>query len=794
MTTFDSPSASKSFGPKYKVNTTRSFGTPGNNTTSKSSKFTVIALVEGRGNARGEIGMASMDVRFSEVNICQLMDTSSYALLKIRLELLNPVEVIVPELTNDKNNMNVLLELIKSTCKAVQVTTVHRRYFNEGRGAEIIKQLAVPECSNIDGDVLKKYYCVSAFAALIRYVEYVQNTLFAQNSLKITYENSENSCMIDLHTLRNLEVISMTSKHERDSLYSVLNTCLTASGERTLRSNLLQPSANLDSINAKLDCVEELVNNHAMLERLRAVLSYMHDLGAVITVCVHLSRGGNVRNAKQTIQQIINLQKTLQMLESLRKVLSLAKSKTFLSCANCLRDARLKKIHNMIDAKIDVSAFTRSDRRGSLAVKEQMIMAVRSGIEVLLDVPRRAYQELVVDVQQQGIEEAKNVPGATMVYSVQKGFHMTVPTQTPYKLKLPHNLIQVVKNRSSVSFTTRSLIQYNDRIQQFENEILLQSGVVVDGLLTEIRTLIPSLYHCIEVISACDYAASLAFMVIKQGRHPVLEQNCDATSNDTYLAEESRFVMITGPNMAGKSTYLKQVCLLQILAQMGSMVPAEFASFKLMTRIFSRVGHNDDLNANLSAFALEMSEMNIITQFADADSLVVIDELARSTSTEEGIGISYAICERLIAKHAYVLFATHFLDLALLEMNYPAVQNCHFAVEIHKDADGREILETTHKMCKGTYKGPLYGLELAELTTFPSDIVEKARSLAQKLRVSAEQRHNIADSEVDIRIMAQLAHKIAQAFPRAAEIDTEQLSAYLNQLRIAYKKDTFRTG
>ncbi|TKR80879.1 hypothetical protein L596_014866 [Steinernema carpocapsae] len=795
VTTFDSNNASKSFNaPKYKVtNNSRSFlASPGGN--NSTNKYTVIALVEGRGNARGEIGMASMDVRYSEVSICQLMDTPSYSLLKIRLQLLDPVEVVVPEPPSDKsNNMDMLLEMIKTSCKSVQVTIVHRRYFNEGRGAEIVKQLAVPECSNINPGILKKYYCISSFAALIKYVEFIQNTMFAQHSLKVTYESMENSCMIDVNTLRNLEVIGGESRRENDSLYSVLNKCQTAGGDRTLRSNLLQPSANLEFINMRADCIEELTNSPSMLERLRATLSYMHDLGAVITVCVHLNKGDNARNAKHTIQQIINLQRTLHMMESLQKVLSVAKSRLF-----------------TIYASIDVTQFNRNDRRGSLAVKEQMIMAVREGIEILLDVPRKAYQELVVDVQQQGLVEAQNVPGAAMIHSLQKGFHMTVATNNPYRVKLPPNLIQVVRNRCSVSFTTRSLIQYNDRIQQFENEILIQSAGVIDGLLTEIRALIPSLYYCIEIISTCDYIASLAVYaakapsvrpvfssstVIKQGRHPVLEQSSDVTCNDTYMSNESRFIMITGPNMAGKSTYLKQVCLLQILAQMGSMVPAEFASFKLITRIFSRVGHNDDLSANLSAFALEMSEMNVITQFADPNSLVVIDELARSTSTEEGIGICYAICERLLSRKAFVLFATHFLDLALLEMNYPAIENYHFSIEVKKDSEGRETLEATHNMCKGTYKGPLYGLELAELTTFPETIVEKARDLAQKLRCNTEQRHNITENQIDNRILAQLAHKIMSIFPRANDAQPEQLADFLKELQIAYKKDTsFREG
>ncbi|VDO45588.1 unnamed protein product [Onchocerca flexuosa] len=165
--------------------------------------------------------------------------------------------------------------------------------------------------------------------------------------------------------------------------------------------------------------------------------------------------------------------------------------------------------------------------------------------------------------------------------------------------------------------------------------------------------------------------------------------------------------------MAGKSTYLKQICLLQVLAQTGSFVPAEMALFPVLTRIFSRIGHNDDLTANLSAFSLEMSEMVPILRDADSFSLILIDELACSTAYEEGLSICIAICEELLQKKAYVVFATHYLDLVSLAAMYPAVANFHFSASIEKikQDDGSEVekFQCSHKLYTGPYNGPLYG-------------------------------------------------------------------------------------
>uniref|UniRef100_A0A914CRA4 DNA mismatch repair proteins mutS family domain-containing protein n=1 Tax=Acrobeloides nanus TaxID=290746 RepID=A0A914CRA4_9BILA len=807
---------SKSGMPKYKIKiNTLNTRTP-KNTTGSTNSVTIVALMEGRGTDRGQIGIASMDLRHSELSICEFYDTNAYTLLKVRLHILDPVEIILPEYPTEKNNpTKLLVDMIQTMFTNVTVVPLQRRYFNDARGIELIKQLAAPGCSNFETSMIKKYYCMASAAALIKYIEYIQNVLFAQNSLKVTYESVEDSCLIDVSTWKNLDLILLNKRHvkgEYNSLFEILNLCQTPGGMRTLRSCLLSPSANVDTINARLDAIEELVKNQSMLERLRSLMTNLHDLQQILTLCVHITplEISNNEETKKSIRskilQVIQLKALLSVVGSLSSVIEYTKCPILQDNRKRLEDERLREAADFINDQIDDAVLLKK-QRGSVGAKYSVIFAVREGRHVLLDLSRRAYQELIVHLTQVAASEIAQIPGAQLNYSFSRGYHLTLNAAEPYSVNLPSQCMHIVRNRASVTFTTRSLIKYNDRLIQAETEVLMKSNHVVVQLIESIRKFLPALYNAVEYISFLDFITSLAVysatvptvrpifstqMVIKQGRHPILDYKHDVIPNDTYVVSDARFLIITGPNMAGKSTYMKQVCLLQILAQIGCKVPADFAMFVPMRQIFSRVGHNDDLSRNLSAFALEMSEMSVILQNITEHSFIIIDELARSTSTEEGMGICYAICESLIKSKAFVFFATHFLDISLLELNFSAVQNFHFAIETRKDEDGSEVLVPSHVLYKGMYRGPLYGLELAELTTLPETILLNAREMATRLRAAVETQHSkVDDPEMERRRLAHLAHRIIHLFSLTDTTSKQSLAQYLKHLRDGTKEGIF---
>ncbi|VDN04074.1 unnamed protein product [Thelazia callipaeda] len=810
--------------PKYRsFSTSRDYSRISANGTKISLRSCIIfSLVEGRGNARGEIGLASIDALCSELHILQFIDSASYARLRIQIQVQEPVEVfnfnvfisdqdfaqvIVPEVSGEKvNSMHTLLELIRSTYPEVEITMISRRYFNDVKGIELLQQLSSQESSNLTSEVFKKYYCMAAAAALIKYVEYIQSIFFAQNSLKVTYLVVEKSCFMDVNTMRNVELVErihFKQKMAGRSLFSVLNTCQTSGGIRLLRSSLLQPSADLEMIEARLDAVEELISNQPKLDRLRMIVTGVSDMYRLISVCCYgETQKETIRMVEHRITQILNLQQTLYLIKPLRDALRNSEALLFQICYNHLNDERFERILDVLNRVLDRTHAV--GERSALALRQRRCYAVREGLDQMIDMMRKAYEELLRDIREKSDEE--KISDAKLIYTANRGFHFSIPCPDPVgDISLPSHFVDMVRNRASISCTTRSLLRYNERIDEVVNEILIRSNVIVVELLNQIRPLIPCLYHAIEAVSIVDFIACLAMyatkiptvrpsftpsvsLIIKQGRHPILDfASENFIPNDAYLSLESRVDIITGPNMAGKSTYLKQICLLQVLAQTGSFVPAEMAAFPLLTRIFSRMGHNDDLTYNLSAFALEMSEMSPILRSADSLSLVLIDELAQSTAYEEGLSICFAICEELLKKKAYVILATHYLDLASMATLYPAVDNFHFPATTIKitqdDGSVMEKLDCSHKLCTGPYDGPIYAFNLANLTTYPREVLNEAHALATSLRTQRNLTLQMDDRARRRRAIVRFACKLRSMLPILVNTETVTAANYLTKLR-----------
>ncbi|VDM24478.1 unnamed protein product [Toxocara canis] len=546
--------ASSSTLPKYKCHLAASTSSRTPASSRRSAKScVVVSIVEGRGNARGEIGLASMDALCSYLRISQFIDTASYTRLRIQLQVLDPAEVIVPDTSMDKSkNMTAVTEVIKNTFPSVEVTFVARQYFSDQRGVQLVQQLSDDESSNITPEVLQKYYCMAATAALIKYVEYVQNVLFAQSSLKITYETLSKVCFIDLTTMQNLEVIErpgITAASSR-SLYSVLNKCLTDGGVRLLRSNLLQPSTDAPVINARCDAVQDLIGDQPKLERLRAIISGACDIQQLVTVCCYLEKGTtSIQNAEQKLSQVLNLKDTLNLIDPLKKALKSSRSTILRACCEQLDDDRFESVINVLNERLSTNVTM--VQKSSFGIRNRRCYAIRDGQSSMIDLARRAYEEMINDAEEKAKEDTAKLPDAKLVYTAQRGFHYSVPCADPLSvLKLPPEFIQVVRHRASVSCTTRELIKYNDRIAVAVNEIMLSSNAIVVGLLSQIRASIACLYNVVEVISNIDYLISLAMyamktftvrptfseanaLVIRRGRHPLLDfDSGDVVPND----------------------------------------------------------------------------------------------------------------------------------------------------------------------------------------------------------------------------------------------------------------------
>lgn len=383
-------------------------------------------------------------------------------------------------------------------------------------------------------------------------------------------------------------------------------------------------------------------------------------------------------------------------------------------------------------------------------------------------------------------------------FETARQYYMRVPISELAERSLPGIFINTFKKRGYVECQTLDLVKLNQKITDSHNEVINMSDHSIQELIQDIRSEISSLFRISEGISMLDMLASFAQLVttqdyvrpeltdtlaIKAGRHPVREKihTNKFVPNDAYATRQSRFQIITGCNMSGKSTYIRALALMTVMAQIGCFVPAQYASFPITHQLFARVSADDNVEANVSTFASEMREMSFILRNIEPRSMVIIDELGRGTSTVDGLSIAIAIAEALVESQALVWFATHFRDLARIMAERNGVVNLHLAVELSAATSEMTML---YKIADGYVQDKHYGLALARLVALPSDLVEIAQKASETLNWKSENRNKsprvIAIAKRRKLILA-LREQLKQA--RDGKMEGEMLRKWLKKLQ-----------
>jgi DNA mismatch repair protein MSH4 len=323
---------------------------------------------------------------------------------------------------------------------------------------------------------------------------------------------------------------------------------------------------------------------------------------------------------------------------------------------------------------------------------------------------------------------------------------------------IPDVFINVVRRKKMVECQTLELVKLNQKITDAHNEVVNMSDRTIQGLIEEVRTKIHPLFKISEGIAMVDMIAAFAQLVttqeyskpeitatlaIQAGRHPVREkiQHDRYVPNDVYADASSRFQIITGCNMSGKSTYIRSIALMTVMAQVGCFVPAQYGSFPMTHSLFARVSTDDNIEANVSTFASEMRETAFILRNMEKRSLIIIDELGRGTSTTDGLAIAIAIAESLIESGAYVWFVTHFRDLPRILAERAGVVNLHLAVDISAHASKMKML---YKIADGYEEEKFYGLALARVVNLPEQVMDIAAEVSTALNERNEARKSNA--------------------------------------------------
>ena len=758
----------------------------------------ICAISEARGVAP-TVGLAFVNLDTGEAVLSQFSDSQTYIKSIHKLMVFNPSNICI--ISSSAQPKSKLFSIIEEHLDDIgcNLTLLDRKYWAETVGLEYIQQLAFPEdVECIKTAVTGNYYAVCSFAAALKYTELGVMKTFPYHSLRIKYEPSEGSMMIDLSTIRSLELVqNLFNAKSKDCLFGLLNETLTAMGMRLLRSNILQPLTNQDTLNKRYDAVEELSTKEDMFFSVRTALKSFLDVDKVLTQLIVVPTEPTMQNTTQSINNIIMLKHFVTHIKPLWEALA--------GC-RCEMLAEIQRIcaPETVETVVDLIASTINEdtmyAKQPLDFRNQRTYAVKSGVNGLLDVARQTYKESMTDALQHIADmcEEHNLPFQTK-YNDDRGFYLRLRADELEGRNMPEVFENVYRKKDIIECHTMELLKRNQKIGDAHNEVLLMSDKSIKELIESIREHMSGLFKVCECVAMLDMLAAFAYAVssqdysrpamsntlaIRAGRHPIREKihNTKFIPNDVYATQQTRFQIITGCNMSGKSTYIRSVALMTIMAQVGSFVPAQYAAFPIIQQLFARVSMDDSIEANVSTFAAEMRETAFILKNINRHSMVIVDELGRGTSTRDGIGIAIAIAEALVESRALVWFATHFRDLSNILAERNGVVNLHLSVNMSPNR-----MEMLYKIASGTVQDEHYGLKLAKVLPLPPNVLEHAEHVSHVLEAQVKRRKEHSLGVVHARrrkLLLNLVEHAGQA--RDGAMSDENLKKWLGDLQVEF--------
>lgn len=637
-------------------------------------------------------------------------------------------------------------------------------------GDDLCKQTLLEhfKISSLEGLGLADYDSgVIAAGSLFRYLLDTQkNTMEHMN--KIIPYTTDRYMVIDSSSRRNLELVeTLREKQKRGSLLWVLDKTKTAMGARMLRNFVEQPLIDADAINERLDAVTEL-NMQAMLrEEIREYLNPVYDLERLVSRISY--RSANPRD-------LLAFKMSLEMIPHIKNLLVNFTS-PLLVRINEQMDG-LEDLYTLLEASITEDP--------PLAVKEGGI--IREGYNEQVDTYRNSKTQGKSWLAQLEAEEKEKNGIRNLKIKYNKVFGYYLEVTNSFKDLVPEYYTRKQTLTNAERYITPKLKELEDMILGAEDKLFALEYDLFCQVREELAAQIPRIQETAKAIAQLDVYASLSVVAqrnnyvrptvntkgvidIKNGRHPVVEKminNDMFIANDTYLDNGSKRVsVITGPNMAGKSTYMRQTALIVLMAQIGSFVPAEKAKIGVVDRIFTRVGASDDLASGQSTFMVEMTEVANILRNATAKSLLILDEIGRGTSTFDGLSIAWAVIEHISNTKllgAKTLFATHYHELTELEGKIPGVNN--YCIAVKERGDDIVFLR---KIVKGG-ADKSYGIQVAKLAGVPDSVLDRAKELVDEL-VHTDITSTFKD----------LAENSRKTKPKAVhydEVDLEQISLF----------------
>ena len=718
-------------------------------------------------------GLAICDVSTGDFYASQIKENNNFSKLLDEISRYNPSEVIV-------NNM--MFESKQEIGKIKERFSVYvslEKEENFSNETELL--LNMYKVLNEQGEKITEFeedfnLMPPAINALLTYLTETQKTnLDHINTIKIY--NITQYMSLDINARRNLELTEkMRDKSKKGTLLWVLDKTSTSMGGRLLRRWINDPLINVNEINKRLDSVKELKNSIILKGDLIESLKKVYDIERL---------AGKISYGNANGRDLISLKNSVAQLPAIKQILSQTES------------GLLKEMYEELDTLQDIYELIEKSivEEPPISIKEGGI--IKMGYNPEIDTLKKATTEgktWIIQLEAKEREET-GIKGLKVGFNKVFGYFIEV-TKSNLSM-VPDRYIRKQTLTNAERYVTEELKNLENQILGAEEKVVNLEYLAFTEVREQIEHQIERLQKTASIIATIDVIASFATVAedmnyvkpqvdnsgiidIKDGRHPVIEKMSSAGEfipNDTYLDKSAnRLAIITGPNMAGKSTYMRQVALITLMAQIGSYVPATEARIGVVDKIFTRVGASDDLSMGQSTFMVEMMEVATILKEATSNSLVILDEIGRGTSTYDGLSIAWAVAEHIADSKlcgAKTLFATHYHELTELEEKIEGVKNYSIAVK----EKGEDIVFLRKIVPGGTDES--YGVHVARLAGVPANVTKKANEILRSLERKNILTNKVIEKESKKVVAGQFDmfnYKLAELASEFDKIDVNQLT------------------
>ncbi len=707
-------------------------------------------------------GIAVCDVSTGDFRATQIKETNNFSAALDEISRYSPAEIVVNNLMYDTTE-----EIAKIRERfQIYISKQEDDKFSNNVEELTSKYNVVDESEN-KIEINDKTLCICAINGLLTYILETQKTNLDHINKIILYNNTKYMCL-DINARRNLELTEkLRDKSKKGTLLWVLDKTSTSMGGRRLRRWINDPLLDIEKINKRLNSVKELKDNPILRGDIADLLKKVYDIERLV---------GKISYGNANARDLISLKNSVKQLPELKKIMSNTES------------TLLKELYNELDILEDIYNII------DVAIVEEPPISVKEG-----GIIKKGYNEEIdklkmatTDGKNWLIQLEANEREKTGIKGLKVGFNKVFG----YYIEVTKSNISLVPDRYIRKQTLTNGERYvTEELKKLENELLGAEEKVINleyNAFCEIREIIEKqllrIQRTADIVATLDVLNSFAIVAedmnycmpivdnsgiidIKGGRHPVIEKilpSGEFVDNDTYLdKEDNRFSIITGPNMAGKSTYMRQVALITLMAQCGSFVPATFARLGVVDKIFTRIGASDDLSMGQSTFMVEMMEVATILKEATQNSLVILDEIGRGTSTYDGLSIAWAVAEYMSDKEkcgAKTLFATHYHELIGLEQKIQGVKNYSIAVK----EKGEDIIFLRKIVAGGTDES--YGVHVAKLAGVPQTVTKRSNEILRTLerksilgsKEQEKENKKVAEGQLDMYNykLAEIAHEI----------------------------------